>query len=364
MNALPSYLQKDIQHYLASSMLEGLDLFQSLPTSIVGQLALKLKSKSVNIGQRPFVTGDIGKTLYIQRTGKSRLYFANSSQYKVLRRGDVCGEHALLSCKRIDTLQCMTWSEFYTLDVDEIENVLKNNFDAETAEMEWNRIKNTVRASDMRVSTTDMTAGKVLTETRHVQFGSDYFKDAFTSFVEDDLVDTLSAMRAPSETPLTPRALPISSDLITPKASGTPKATPRQRRGRKRPTFRTLQNMFNRSSSVMRNEKVISLHQRDEQHAETPMVYTSPSHFYQYAAAVNAEADNAQSQGGGAEAEDEEEISDDRRERMRIGTHSPTMTDDDECIVLTMKSSTGYGAIPPIIQTPLATIPSELHHTT
>ena len=95
MNALPNYLQKDIQQYLAASVLEGLDLFQSLPSAITGQIALKLKSKSCNVGHKLFEAGDVGKALYIQRTGQSKLYIGESGTFRILKRGDVCGENVV-----------------------------------------------------------------------------------------------------------------------------------------------------------------------------------------------------------------------------------------------------------------------------
>ena len=264
---------------------------------------------------------------------------------------------------------CCLPLRFYTLNVDEIESVLNDNFDAETAEKEWNRIRNTVRAADMRMTTVD--TGKVLTETRHVTFGSMYFKDAFSTFVERDVVDELSAMRAPSETPMTPRNAPMSSELTTPRGTvGTPRATPRRKRVT-RPSFRSLQNMFHRSSSKgdLRDEKVISLHQRNR-NSGTLAYASPPSDFYQRQYSPlhepNQPMDDDQVEAGISgtvqTADDHEEINNDLDNLARIRTDTPTMT-DDECLVLTMKSSTGYGAIPPIL-TPLDTIPSNLNHTT
>ena len=181
MNALPNYLQKDIQQYLAASVLNGLDLFQYLPPSIIGQIALKLKSKSCNVGHQLFESGDIGKSLYIQRTGRSKLYIGDSGNYRILKRGQVCGENVILSRERVNTLRCETWSEFYVLDIDQIIGVLLDNFDAATAKREWNRIKSIVRGTELQAMSSSASSASSAAQTRRVEFGSIYFKERYVA---------------------------------------------------------------------------------------------------------------------------------------------------------------------------------------
>eukprot|EP01083_Nonionella_stella_P084474 233852_1 len=146
MSALPNDLQKNVQNYLATSILCGLDIFKSLSQPIIGQIALKLKSKSVNTGHHLFVTGDCGKEMYIQRTGISKLKYAGSSHnYVELKRGDVCGQNAIISQKRTSTVQCETWSEFYVLDIADVQQVLQRNYPISTAKKKWNQIKHRVQ---------------------------------------------------------------------------------------------------------------------------------------------------------------------------------------------------------------------------
>ena len=150
MDSLPNYLKKSIEQYLAMSVLKELDIFESLPASIVGQIALRLKAKSVGGEQILYEKGEIGRELYIQRTGKSKLTFDGNNalspnKYRILKRGDVCGENAILDRKRMCTVVCISWSEFYVLDINDIIDVLKINYDIKTAREEWIKIKNTIK---------------------------------------------------------------------------------------------------------------------------------------------------------------------------------------------------------------------------
>ena len=87
-------------------------------------------------GYKLFESGNIGKELFIQRTGSSKLYHnGKTNDYRILKRGDVCGENIILSRKRVNTLQCITWSEFYILNISDIVQVLKNNYDPKTAKV-------------------------------------------------------------------------------------------------------------------------------------------------------------------------------------------------------------------------------------
>lgn len=151
MDALPNYLQKQIERYLAAKVLKELDIFEALDKDIIGQIALRLKSKSVGAEQWLYKSGEIGKEMYIQRTGRSKLVSKQNNgepnRYRMLKRGDVVGENAILSRTRTDTVICLEWSEFYVLDVNDITKVLKDNYDMVTARKHWVNIKKTITKS-------------------------------------------------------------------------------------------------------------------------------------------------------------------------------------------------------------------------
>eukprot|EP01083_Nonionella_stella_P174702 606425_1 len=144
MNSLPNYLQKEIEKHLKRSRLRDLDIFKSLPDEITGQIALKLRSKSCGIGKILYNKGDIGKEVFIQRTGKSEL-INDDGTIRECQRGDVIGEDAILSTQRVNTVRCLTWSEFYVLHTNDILDVLNDNYDAIQTKQKWLSIQNIIR---------------------------------------------------------------------------------------------------------------------------------------------------------------------------------------------------------------------------
>ena len=130
MESIPTYLQNHITEHLAQSLSE-LDMFTNLPLSVIGQMALKMTSTSCNSGHTLFTKGGLSHEFYIQRTGRSVLHRNTASKAgktRILERGDVCGEYAILSGKHRDTVKCLTWSEFYVLDINDLLSVLRTKF--------------------------------------------------------------------------------------------------------------------------------------------------------------------------------------------------------------------------------------------
>ena len=92
---------------------------------------LRLKAKSVGSEQKLYEKGEIGRELYT-KNGKSKLTYdgddtLSPNKYRILKRGDVCGK-SILTGKEC-TVACLSWSEFGVLDINDIIDVLKVNYD-------------------------------------------------------------------------------------------------------------------------------------------------------------------------------------------------------------------------------------------
>jgi len=130
LSSLPTYLQNHIYSHLSQSLAE-LDIFKHLPAQVVGAIALRMTSTSCNSGHTLFRKGELSHDFFIQRTGRSILHiqpYKIGQKTRIIERGDVCGEYVILSGKHRDTVKCLTWSEFYVLDVNELVAVLRENF--------------------------------------------------------------------------------------------------------------------------------------------------------------------------------------------------------------------------------------------
>eukprot|EP01084_Bolivina_argentea_P255386 429527_1 len=151
LNMLPSYLQHDIQHYVSKQFLLSLQIFRNeyikLPNFIIGLIALNTKSISCNQWFKLYDSGDIAKEIYIQRTGRSILKDKNNTIIQRLSRGSVCGEYSsILFKKRHTHLECETWSEFYSVSVDDIKNILHLYY-PKTAASKWRQIQKYVKSA-------------------------------------------------------------------------------------------------------------------------------------------------------------------------------------------------------------------------
>ena len=152
MELLPNHIQKEVWHHLAVNQLQGMDIFKKLERDIVGQIALRMTRKSVGEEQKLFQRGDIGRELYIQRTGKSKIIYGETSITRKLGRGDVVGEESLFSRKREDTVICLVWCEFFVLDIEDIFNVLVLNYGPKLAKRKWDKMRDTIRRTESKTN--------------------------------------------------------------------------------------------------------------------------------------------------------------------------------------------------------------------
>eukprot|EP01083_Nonionella_stella_P078910 216228_1 len=125
LSLLPAHLQHDIHNSVAKQFLMHLKMFHHLSDYVIGLIAVKCKSISCNQGYRLYEIDDIAKEFYIQRTGKSSMYNKKGQKIQQLSRGSVCGEYSsFLFKKRTTKLECDTWSEFYSINIDDIRQIL------------------------------------------------------------------------------------------------------------------------------------------------------------------------------------------------------------------------------------------------
>eukprot|EP01083_Nonionella_stella_P098054 275654_1 len=145
LGLLPSYLQHDIQSYVAKQFLMDLDIFHNeyiqLPEFIIGLIAIKTKSISCNQSFNLYDVNDTAKAFYIQRTGRSIMYDSNDELVTELSRGSVCGEYSsFLFKKRKSKVECQTWSEFYSISVDDIREILDTYY-PKSSIAKWKRMQ-------------------------------------------------------------------------------------------------------------------------------------------------------------------------------------------------------------------------------
>lgn len=128
MQNLPSYLQHDINTLIAHKILSKLRIFKKTPSSILGEIALKMRSISCNEKFKLYSKNDCANEFFIQRTGVSCITYEDSNDDRIMTRGDICGEGALLYNYRRETVECHTWCEFYVLSCNDIQQILKEHY--------------------------------------------------------------------------------------------------------------------------------------------------------------------------------------------------------------------------------------------
>ena len=143
---LPLHLQLQINYYLSQHIIKQIDIFGSLNNdSLLGQIALKIRSISCNENHKLYHKGSRAKEIYIQRTGCSILnYHDNTKKNRILRRGNVFGELALISPKRKTTVTCQTFSEFYVLSISDIVDILQREYPKNYLK-KWQKMVNTIK---------------------------------------------------------------------------------------------------------------------------------------------------------------------------------------------------------------------------
>jgi len=210
---LPCFLRREISESIGSKYLSELDLFQGLPSEIVGLIALSMQSISCNRGKSLFRRGDIAKHLYIQRTGVAFLEYLDGT-HRVLRRGDVVGERALISGRRRYSVTTSGWTEFFALNVDDIRLVFQRMFKPRRFLFEWRRLKklvqSTTRRDDTKKNERRCDLGKELGS------GSTPSYDGVTrsiySWIERVAVRPKQSPSAASASNKTPRRTPLESE--------------------------------------------------------------------------------------------------------------------------------------------------------
>eukprot|EP01084_Bolivina_argentea_P085628 154778_1 len=283
MNALPNYLQNQISEHLATTQLKELDIFESLPANIIGQIALKLKSVSVGENQFVYKAGDMGKVLYIQRTGKSRLIPNGVIKYgdtwRHLQRGDVVGENCILSRRRQHSVICLMWSEFYVLDIYDIVDVLKDNFGLNDAQNEWNKIKTVIKNTqcdsknikyDSKIINKDLLdVTNINSKHRHVRFET-IDREDFQTFVAPGLCDDGAAIANQSLSKIKRMSTFSEEELALEEQDTQARELDRNKKKKNRISFQTWTDLFSsmqKQTSHSRNEKVHSHYLRKPSHA-------------------------------------------------------------------------------------------------
>ena len=178
----------NVSGYIAKQILAKIPMFDVLDSHVVGLIALKMRKISCNSGYKLFDVNDPAREMYIQRSGKSLLTYSDEKIYQMrdinirkkenylkynnnsgndssnnasdredishynnlndltlqqqhqrnrdnwiefeqeLERGSVAGELALAYNTRKYSLQCLTWCEFYVIEVETILDVLRQEY--------------------------------------------------------------------------------------------------------------------------------------------------------------------------------------------------------------------------------------------
>ena len=157
-------IRRDVTTHVGKQILRRIPLFNILDSSTTGLISLRMRSISCNAGYKLFQGGDPAKEIYILRSGKSFLiydekilydweekYLRKEDRYvhdvlggftpirrvsdnggrqwqkfgSELRRGAVVGELGVAYETRIYSLCCLTWCEFYVIDINDIMQVME-----------------------------------------------------------------------------------------------------------------------------------------------------------------------------------------------------------------------------------------------
>ena len=141
-NSLPPFLQREVSQNMALKYTNDMFIFQDLHSYVRGILSLKLKRICVNAGFDVYKYGHYAKEIYLQTTGMAMACFPSKTEtnkpvLKKLKRGSVFGEECFLVPKRVSTIKCITFCEFYLMDIDDIKEVLQEYFPTNDT---WNKM--------------------------------------------------------------------------------------------------------------------------------------------------------------------------------------------------------------------------------
>ena len=157
-------------------------------------------------------TDELSHEVFIQRTGRSILHIQPHKidhKTRILERGDVCGEYAILSGKHRDTVKCLTWSEFYVLDINDLIAVLRENYlDPKALNRAYTSIKSVLRKT-LRKATSRKVKFKAAMLDENVEFIHEFSPDAVGSTIHSPnphaTLDPTNNIYYPSRT--TPKVL-------------------------------------------------------------------------------------------------------------------------------------------------------------
>eukprot|EP01083_Nonionella_stella_P081253 223714_1 len=253
MNALPGYLRRDVGNCLSEKYFSQLSIFDDLSPYIRGLIALRLRCVSCNSGYELFHAQQYGKEMFIQRTGVSYLLDHDRKLHKMVR-GGVCGYYALLNPVRQTTLKCASWCEFYALDRDDIQDILRTNFPRAWRPL-WIKIKTRIKELlQQNVATLDIhiKRNKALFEQKVPKFNpsTKSSSSASSSSSCDSITPKTSSLRRmPSKMPSL-RLLSTDSVVIEKSVKAAKTA--------KKNTKRKIKRILEVSDSEMRNDKVLT----------------------------------------------------------------------------------------------------------
>ena len=291
MNSLPGYLRRDVGNCLSERYFNQLSIFEDLSPYIRGLIALRLRCVSCNSNYKLFHAQQYGKELFIQRTGVSYLLDHNNKLHKITR-GGVVGYFALLTPIRQTTLKCSSWCEFYALDRDDIQDILRTNFPRAWRPL-WLKIKNRIKQlleeevaslniDIKRVKDITFVEDKEQNKLHHLPSFDEEMKDSNGETIPLNTVITKQSKLFPVRTASEDTSIDIFEDSPKQKKSGSMTTNRRLRRslsglsslgtlnlfeakqktvrvakGAKTKTHRKFKKILQVSDSEMRNDKVL-----------------------------------------------------------------------------------------------------------
>ena len=127
IKSLPNYVVNEIGSQISKRYFKNVKIFDHLNDYIKGLISLKLKSISCNSNHNLYNIGDSSQNIYILRTGVSIICY-NNGKTLTLKRGDICGIDSIVKTRCNSTVKCLSWCEWYVLDINDIKDILKDNY--------------------------------------------------------------------------------------------------------------------------------------------------------------------------------------------------------------------------------------------
>eukprot|EP01084_Bolivina_argentea_P294357 506444_1 len=155
VKSLPQHLRTKVETEIAQRSVGQVDLFKQLGDSIMGNIAIRMEAVGCNAGCHLFVEGEHSSEIYVLRVGCARLIFGETDVNakegsRLLKRGDIVGEHCMISSVRTSTLICETWCEFWILRREMLKEIICDHLKEEDANNAWEEMKKIVEKSPMK----------------------------------------------------------------------------------------------------------------------------------------------------------------------------------------------------------------------